>query len=146
MPTAVEWEKRYRDRLEQMKMALNEKDQYAAENILEQIAPHPKGDNVFVKQNFSGYGLFCTTSVRVLDPDSGVMDNPDGVACIKKDGTRMWYYAGMLHNKTGPAVIKPNGKLEYYYLGTKKKNAEDLDATVRSANEHAERNKRRNEP
>jgi len=139
--SAAKWEQEHQKFLDAIKTALKEKDRYSAEDILEKIAPHPVGENVFVKENPSHEGLFTTASVFVIKPGTNVLDNPNGVARIKRDGTRMWYMNGMLHNSKGPAVIYPSGKVEYYYAGQQLNSAQDLDSEVQSALDHAARSK-----
>jgi len=138
MSTATEWERQHADLLQQIADALANDDPYSAAEILNQIAPAPEGDNVHTHER-NAYGLHVNHRLEVHDPKTGQLDNPDGPAVIKSDGTRMWYKAGMQHNSRGPAVIKPNGELRYFYLGTKYKTAAELDDTVRRAREWAEK-------
>ena len=131
MTTAVEWEAKHQDVLAQIKDAADNNDPYLAEELMEKIAPHPEGDNVHVDEKPSEQ--IHKGTVRVIDPKGGWLDNPDGVAVVKRDGTRQWYKKGMLHNSRGPAVLKPNGRVKYYYLGEECKSAAALDETVKKA-------------
>jgi len=129
--TAVAWQRDHKEALEHMKEAVGNKDPFLAEEILETIAPHPEGENVHVDEKPSEQ--MHKGAVTVIDPKAGWLDNPDGVAVVRSDGTRKWYKKGMLHNAHGPAILKLNGKLKYYYLGEKCKTALDLDETVQKA-------------
>ena len=131
MTTAVEWEAKHKDALEQIKAAAGNSDPYLAEEIMDKIAPHPEGDNVHVDEKPSE--LIHKGTVKVIDPKDGTLDNPNGVAVVKSDGTREWYKKGMLHNSHGPAIFQPNGKVKYYYLGERYKTAAELDETVKKA-------------
>lgn len=138
MGTAVEWERDHQELLKQMAEAVAHKDPYLAEEIMERLAPYPEGDNVREPERIDQHTKRIR-EVEVIDPVSGQLDNPNGPALVKGDGTRMWYRRGMQHNASGPAVIKLNGEVAYYYFGVKCKNAEALDETVRKAEEHAKK-------
>lgn len=138
MGKALEWEREHADLLKRIADALADNDPYLAGEILNRVAPQPVGANVRTKER-NGYGLESDHKIAVIDPLSQKLDNADGPAVVKSDGTRKWYKAGMQHNASGPAVIKANGELRYYYLGKKCKNAAALDDTVRRAEEWAKK-------
>jgi len=139
MRTAVEWERQNAIHLEAMVAAFADKDRYAAEDILNTLAPFPRGDNVIEPKG--SHDTQYKRLAKVINPDNGSLDNPDGPAVIEGDGTRKWYRANMLHNAHGPAVIKANGKLKYYYLGKRYRTAEHLDEIVAIAERHFKNSK-----
>lgn len=139
MNTAVKWERENAIHLEAMIIALADKDRYTAEDILNTIAPFPKGENVIELEG--SHDTQHKRLTKVVNPHNGGLDNPDGPAVVEGDGTRKWYRANMLHNAHGPAVIKANGKLKYYYLGKRFRTAEQLDEAVSIAEQHFKKTK-----
>ncbi len=139
MSTAVEWEREHAQALQEIKDALAGSDPYLAGELLDALIPAPEGENVHTKERETGHGLQFDHVIEVIDPVTGQLDNADGPAVVKSDGTRKWYKAGLQHNENGPAVIKPNGELRYFYLGTKYKNAAALDEVVKRARDFAEK-------
>lgn len=137
--TAATWEQEHRQNLNAMAKATQEKDPYLAEEILNTIAPRPEGKNMHESKNSEHRK--SGRQIKVVDPLTGRIDNPHGVAVVEGDGTRKWYRANMLHNAHGPAIIKPNGKLSYYHFGTRYKSAAELDAVTASAKRHDENSK-----
>ncbi|PCI42317.1 MAG: hypothetical protein COB46_00830 [Rhodospirillaceae bacterium] len=134
MNTATIWEQKHRQDLTAMAEAIQDKDTYLAEEILNTIAPRPEGENVQEGKNLEHRK--SGRQAKVVDPITGRIDNPHGVAVVEADGTRKWYRANMLHNAHGPAIIKPNGKLSYYHFGTRCKSAAALDAVTQSTKRH----------
>lgn len=139
MTTAVEWESENAAALDDMIAALKNSDPYLAAEILDRIAPYPQGENAAARNEHVDTVMYREVEVR--DPKTGALDNPNGPAHVKTNGTREWYTHGMLHNEAGPAIIRLNGEVEYYYLGTKCKDAAELDAMVERAHRHAARSK-----
>ncbi|PHS79574.1 MAG: hypothetical protein COB59_01245 [Rhodospirillaceae bacterium] len=137
--TATLWEQQHRQDLKDMAEAIGDKDTYLAEEILNTLAPRPEGENV--QETKSSEHRKSGRQTKVVDPLTGRIDNPHGVAVVEGDGTRKWYRANMLHNAYGPAIIKPNGKLSYYHFGTHYKSAAALDAVTESAKRHNENSK-----
>ncbi|MCR4377496.1 MAG: hypothetical protein NUV50_05310 [Rhodospirillales bacterium] len=135
MGSATDWERDNEATLNAIKEAMANSDPYLAGEILERLAPHPVGENVRVKEK--ALASLASREVEVIDPRTGQLDNPDGPAVIKSNGTRRWYTAGMLHNESGPAILRLSGEVEYYYLGTKCQNAQELDTIVEKAKKHA---------
>lgn len=135
MSTAVEWERENEPALKEIKAALADSDPYLAAEILDRLAPSPDGDTLHAREKR------FNREVEIIDPETGQLHNADGPAVVRSDGTRLWYVKGLQHNASGPAVIKPNGDLRYYYHGTKCKNAEALDDTVKRAKEWAAKSK-----
>lgn len=135
MGSATDWERDNEATLNAIKEAMANSDPYLAGEILERLAPHPVGENVQVKEK--ALASLASREVEVIDPRTKQLNNPDGPAVIKSNGTRRWYTAGMLHNESGPAILRLSGEVEYYYLGTKCQNAQELDAIVQRAKEHA---------
>lgn len=137
--TAAEWEHNNAQNLKAIADAMADKDPYMAEEFREMLAPTPEGDNVRTPRGFENSR--AGREVEVVDPATGQLDNPDGPAVVKSDGTRKWYRMGLLHNAAGPAVLKPNGEVQYYYFGTRCKDAAELDDTVARAEQFAKTSK-----
>lgn len=140
MASAVEWETDHALDIRDIKAAIKNKDPYLAVEILNRIAPAMDEHEHAIEPETAGDDPQKTV-LELKNPASGQLHSTEGPALVKGDGTRFWYFNGMLHNPQGPAVIKANGELQYYYLGTKCKTAEELDDTVRRAQERAQKAK-----
>ena len=111
MGTAQEWEKENTKHLKEIKDAMENNDPFLAEEIRNIIAPSPKGENV--KEPKSFVDSLMDRILEVIDPVTGLLDNPHGPAVIEGDGTRKWYRRGMLHNPAGPAILQADGTWAY---------------------------------
>ena len=137
MGTAQEWEKENTKHLKEIKDAMENNDPFLAVEIRNIIAPSPKGENV--KEPKSFVDSLMDRILEVIDPVTGLLDNPHGPAVIEGDGTRKWYRRGMLHNPAGPAILQADGTVAYYYLDEFCETAKDLDEIVEGAKKHEQR-------